>query len=369
MRKLIACILLCGCASQGMPPGGPPDMAAPVLLLVSPDSGKTMVKTGATSVFRFDEVVTERPAGATTLGDLFVVSPRQGVPTVSWHREEIHVKPRKGWLPNTTYTVTMLPGIADLRGNIRNKPVTTYFSTGTRVDSGAIAGAVYDLVTSSAAGGAVVEARAGTDTTIAWITRTDSAGVFRLAHLPKKPFLVRAYLDKNKNFGADADEPVDTTTVAAADSALPVNFFLMLRDSVSPRMVSASLSDSVTLAVMFDRPTDSASATTAANYTLTGSDSSVIPILSVRPPVRDSLHKRPPTTRPMPLYGVTLSLGRPLAPKVQYRLRAVGIRGMLGQTLPSELPVSAAGAQSPDRRPPTPTNLPGGAVPIPIKRD
>ena len=59
---------------------------------------------------------------------------------------------------------------------------------------------------------------------------------------------------------------------------------------------------------------------------------------------------------------------RPLAPKVQYRLRAVGIRGMLGQTLPSELPVSAAGAQ-PDRRPPTPTKLPSGAVPIPIKRD
>ncbi|MDQ6717671.1 MAG: Ig-like domain-containing protein [Gemmatimonadota bacterium] len=369
MRKLIACIFLCGCASQGMPPGGPPDTQAPTLLLISPDSGRTMVKTGATARFRFDEVVSERPAGATTLGDLFVVSPRQGVPNVSWHREEIHVKPRKGWLPNTTYSVTMLPGIADLRGNVRNTPVTTYFSTGPRVDSGAIAGSVYVLLTSSAAGGAIVEARAGTDSTVAWITRTDSAGGFRLEHLPKKKFAVRAYLDKNRNFGADADEPSDTATVAAVDSAVPINLFVVLRDSIAPKMAAVSLTDSVTLAVTFDRAADSASATTIANYTLSASDSSVIGILSVRPPVRDSLHKRPPTTRPLPLNSVTLSLAHPLGAKVQYRLRAVGIRGLLGQTLPSELPLSAAGAQPPDKRPPTPTNLPSGAVPLPIKRD
>lgn len=369
MRKLIACVFLCGCASQGMPPGGPPDTEAPTLLLVSPDSGRTMVKTGTTALFRFDEVVSERPSGATTLGDLFVVSPRQGVPNVSWHREEIHVKPRKGWLPNTTYTVTMLAGIADLRGNVRNKSATTYFSTGPRVDNGAIAGSVYDLLGGSVAGGAVVEARAGTDTTVAWITRTDSAGGFRLAHLPKKPFSVRAYLDKNRNFGADADEPFDTATVAAADSAIPVNFFVVLRDSIAPRMVSVTTTDSVTLAVTFDRPTDSASAATVGNYSLSGSDSSLIPLVSVRPPARDSLHKRPPTTRPMPLISVTLTLSRPLAAKVQYRLRAVGIRGLLGQTAPSEATVTTAAPPQPDRRPPTPTNLPGGAVPLPIKHD
>jgi len=103
-------------------------------------------------------VVTERPQGVTNLGDLFVVSPRQGAPNVSWHREEISVKPRKGWLPNTTYTVTMLPGIADLRGNVRNTGAATFFSTGPAIDNGAIVGSVYDLVTGATVAGALVEA-------------------------------------------------------------------------------------------------------------------------------------------------------------------------------------------------------------------
>ncbi len=101
MRKLIACLALCGCASQGVPPGGPPDSQAPKLVAVTPDSGARGVK-GGSAVFQFDEVVSERPPGVTTLGDLFFVSPRHGVPNVAWHREAIKLKPRRGWLPNTT---------------------------------------------------------------------------------------------------------------------------------------------------------------------------------------------------------------------------------------------------------------------------
>jgi hypothetical protein len=233
-----------------------------------------------------------------------------------------------------------------------------------------VTGTVYDLITGLPANGAVVEARTGNDSTISWLVRADTSGVFRLAHLPAKPFLLRAYLDRNKNFGADPDEPVDTATVALPDSAR-ANFFVAVRDSSPPRLSSALATDSVTVAISFDRPGDSASVITAANYTITASDSTTIPIAAVVVPPRDTTRKRPVTTRSLPLGGATLKLGARLSPKKTYHIRATGIRGLLGQTMPSEIQINAA--TPPATRvptiPPPPSTLPGGAVPIPIKHE
>ena len=63
-----------GCASQAMPPGGPPDLAPPVLVTVSPESGAVLVSPKAVT-FRFDEVVSERPRGAPSLDQLVLISP------------------------------------------------------------------------------------------------------------------------------------------------------------------------------------------------------------------------------------------------------------------------------------------------------
>ena len=367
MRKLIICLGAVACASQGAPPGGPPDTQAPQLLSVSPDSGTVSVKTKAV-VFRFDEVISERPPAATTLGDLFIVSPRQGAPNVAWHRSEVDVKPRKGWLPNTTYTVTLLPGVADLRGNVRNTGASTFFSTGPAVDRSTISGTVYDLLSGLPATGAIIEARSMSDTTVSWITRADTTGAYRLTHLPARAFSLRADIDRNKNFGADPDDPVDTLG-ATASEILTADFFVAVRDSVAPRLASAVASDSVTLTVAFDRPADSTSATDRANYFVTGSDSSAVPIASVHASPRDTTRKRPATARALPVGGVTIELSAPLAAKKSYRLRAIGIRGMLGQSAPSEAAVSPRPAAAPLPKSPLPLNLPGGAVPMPIKHD
>jgi hypothetical protein len=370
MRKLIAVVALCGCASQGAPPGGPPDTQAPKIVRITPDSGTTGVKGGSV-IFRFDEVVSERPAGSTTLGDLFVVSPRQGVPNVAWHREEVRVKPRRGWLPNTTYTVTQLPGIGDLRGNVKNTRASTFFSTGTGIDEASISGSVYDLLSGAPAPDALIEARTGADTTVSWVSTADSLGAFRLAHLPVKPFSMRAYVDGNHNFGLDPDEPYDTATVSAGDSASAV-FFLVVRDSVAPRLTSAVATDSVSISATFDRPSDSASALDPATYTVIGTDSAKIPILSVKLPPSDTTRARVKSNRPMPVVSVRITLATPLPEKKVFRLRATGIRGLLRQTLPTEIVIaSPAASTAPGRRtpPPPPSNLPGGAVPIPIKHD
>lgn len=370
MRKLIALFALCGCASQGIPPGGPPDTQAPKIVGITPDSGATRVKGGSV-VFRFDEVVSERPSGATTLGDVFVVSPRHGVPNVSWHRAEVRVKPRRGWLPNTTYTVTQLPGIGDLRGNVKNTRSSTFFSTGAVIDNASISGSVYDLLSGAPTAGSLIEARTGADTTVSWVATADSLGAFRLAHLPAKSFSVRAYVDRNHNFGLDPDEAYDTATVSSGDSA-SANFFLVVRDSVAPRLTSAIATDSVSITATFDRPSDSASALDPAAYTVIGTDSAKIPILSVKLPPRDTTRARIKLNRPMPAISVRITLASPLPEKKVFRLRAIGIRGLLGKTLPTEIVITPPAANTaPGRRPvpPPPSNLPGGAVPIPIKHE
>jgi len=143
LRRLIAAALLAtGCASPGIPPGGPPDVAAPELVKITPDTGSVGVKPKDV-VFQFDEVVAERP-GAATLSDLFLISPRDGVPDASWHRSAIAVKPSRGWRANTPYTVIMMKGVADLRGNIRKTGATTFFSTGPTIPRTRITGTVFD---------------------------------------------------------------------------------------------------------------------------------------------------------------------------------------------------------------------------------
>src|SRR4029079_5166222 len=126
--------LTIACASPGMPPGGPADTEAPQIVKIVPDSAKTGTSPKEV-IFRFDEVVSERPAGATSLAGLFLISPTDGQPRVDWHRDEISVRPRRRWRENTAYTITLLPGLADLRGNARNTGAMTMFSTGAAIPS------------------------------------------------------------------------------------------------------------------------------------------------------------------------------------------------------------------------------------------
>ena len=117
MRRLIALAALAGaaCASQGVPPGAPPDALPPELVAIVPDTG-AVGKPPKNTEFRFNEVVAERPRTGPSLAALVIVSPRDGEPRVRWKRDRILVRPRHGWRPNTVYTVTLLPGLTDLRG-------------------------------------------------------------------------------------------------------------------------------------------------------------------------------------------------------------------------------------------------------------
>lgn len=241
------------CASPGMPPGGPTDKFAPELVKVSPDSGATNLTKLREVVFRFDEVVSERPRGAATLDAIVTISPSDGGINVDWRREAIAIRPKKGWRPNTAYTVTILPGLSDLATNATTEPIELQFSTGSSIPSRQIRGAVFDWVAQKVAVGGRVEATIGTDTTLRWIARVDSAGYFQLKSLPEGVLHLRAYLDANNNRVLDRTEKWDTATVATADS-LPREIYLFEHDSLGPSLGEITRSDSMALKVKFTRP-------------------------------------------------------------------------------------------------------------------
>ena len=377
------------CASPGMPPGGPPDVAAPQIVKIIPDSGTAGVSPKEI-VFRFDEVVSERPPAATTLEDLFLISPRDGTPNVSWHRSAITVRPRRGWRPNTPYTVIMLPGIADIRGNVRNTGATTFFSTGKTIPRTRIAGNVFDWVAGSPAKGALVESFVAPDSLHPYIALVDSNGSFAIEHLPPARYTVRAFADLNKNFGIDPGEQWDSISVNLTDTAR-TTLLMFAHDTLPPRIREVTAIDSVTLRVGFDRPIDPSQTPSAANFAVIGPDSVRVPIVSAGPPVKDTsaapVTPAPPAPqaasprapprrdtvtvakplmpRPSPIAEAVIKLQRPLAPKTTYRVRAIGIRGLLGHTGDSERPYTTPAP------PPPPTPKPPVTPPVtpPVKNN
>ena len=383
LRRLIAVALLgLACASPGMPPGGPPDVAAPQLLAITPDSGALGVKPKEV-LFQFDEVVSERPPSVTTLADLFLISPRNGVPSASWHRDAIGVKPSNGWRPNTAYTIIMQRGIADIRGNVRNTGAVTFFSTGNNIPRTRITGNVFDWVSGSPATGALVESFVPPDSVRAYIAVADSSGAFVMEHLPPARYTIRAYIDRNKNQGIDPSEPWDSASIVLTDSARS-DLLVFTHDTIAPRIRDVAATDSVTLQVTFDKPVDPAQTLSAGNFAVIGPDSAPLPIVSAGPPAKDTIAApnpaagvpRPPSRaparpatdtvarpkpvmpRPIPISAAVIKLQRPLVPKTAYRVRAIGIRGLLGRVGDSERVYTMPAPPAPPKPAAAPTTNP-----------
>jgi hypothetical protein len=388
---------LAGCASPGLPPGGPERHTPPVITRTQPDTNSVGVR-GKEFVIHFDEVVSEHPANATSLNDLVLISPRNSAPVVDWHRSSLSIRPRKGWRPNTTYTVTLLPGISDLRGNVRTTQTVVTFSTGASIPATGIHGTLFDWTTGIPANTGMVEATVVGDTSLAYIAASDSVGHYSMIGLPPAQYRLRGYLDQNRNRALDPSEAFDTTHVYLADS-LNVELLAFAHDSTGPKLGSVVVVDSVTLRAIFDTPLDPRIPLTPAGFTLTGPDSARIPVVSVAPVKQDTTRAAPPLrpvsqsvipipsrqprptratmvlpkpTRPLLVRDVLIVIARPLHAGSTYRLDALNATGPTGKTASSDrsfqAPAPAPPAANPAPAKPANAKPPGIPVPHPAGR-
>jgi hypothetical protein len=421
---IVAVWCVAACASAGAPPGGPEDHAPPQILSIKPESGQVSVKPKQID-FQFDEVVAQQALGASNLSKLFLISPRDGEPDVSWHRQRITVKPHKGFRANTAYSVTMLPGLADLRGNTRKEGASIVFSTGPTVPRLGIVGTVFDWAAQRVAANAYVEAILRADTTLVYVAVADSSGHFEIGPLDGGAYIVRGLIDQNSNRVVDRNEKWDTVAVSVAGVRPVAELDAIERDSTPPLLASVSVDDSVTIHIAFDKYLDPAlplqpalvdlkaadssgvqvdrvqwataydAAKKARDSTLRAADTSAAragaqpnpptPVQPPRPPVGvPGARPAPPPAKPKApppekTVVVTLSPTTRLTPGKSYRVTTRGFRNLVGhageQTRPFQVPIpkpprdstkkdSTARARPDSTRPPPPGTRPPGAMPL-----
>jgi hypothetical protein len=246
---------------------------------VAPESG-TVNFRGRAVEFRFDEVINERGTGAAELRNLVLISPRQGAPRVSSNRTGVAIRPRSGWRPNTAYTVTLLPGVADLRGNTSRATRSVTISTGPAIPEFALRGRVFDWMAERPAPRAVVEAVSRQDTTLVYVAAADSSGAFVVGPLPDGAYTLRAFLDQNNNRAFDRSELWDSLTARPPRPGVVTMLELRaaVRDTLPPRITAVTITDSTTLSIEFDRPLDPGQPMVPALFAVQRADSTPVPI-------------------------------------------------------------------------------------------
>jgi hypothetical protein len=280
LARLAGTVAVAACANRGGlgPPGGPVDTLPPRVTAVTPESASVSQRAGAVT-FHFSKVVNDAPARG-ALSQYFLISPTDGEPRVNWHRDRIEVRPRHGFRPNTAYSVSLLPGLADVRGHAMKEGATTLFSTGASFPRFGIVGSIFDWPAERPATGALVEAISRPDSTV-YLAAADSLGQYTLGPFGQGRYTLLGFIDRNNNRVLDPSEPWDSTTVLITTSRPVLELLAITRDTVGPRISAAAREDSVTLRITFDRAIDPGMTLAPELFRLQRADSTEVPIARV----------------------------------------------------------------------------------------
>lgn len=258
LTPIAGLLLLAACASLGPPPGSPPRLVPPAIILMSPDSGAILPAFSGDAVIQFDEVIDEMAQGSAApgsvggLGKQIVLSPVAGPVKVSWHRSAIHIKPKEGWKPGRVYHLQLLPGIVDLHRNVLKRGQTIIFSTGPALPTASLRGVALSWVEQHTLTQGLIRAVLRPDT-IAYLTYTDSTGRFRLDGIPPGQYVVYAVNDQNSNRARDLREAWDSTLVTL-DSSASTTLWSFVHDTVGPRLRAPEPVDSLSFKLTFTAP-------------------------------------------------------------------------------------------------------------------
>ena len=360
---------------------------------MTPDSGAVNVRARSV-VFTFDAVISDRA----DLDKLFLLSPQDGRPRVYWHRNRVEIRPRKGFRPNTSYSLSLLPGLSDLRSNTTKTGRTIIFTTGPTFPPYSVFGRVFDWMNERPTPQALVEVIRHPDSLL-YVGIADSLGQFGVGPLDVGTYTVRGIMDNNKNRGLDSGEPWDSVSIVIGGGASPfLELLAAPRDTIPPRLLTVSTPDTLTLIASFDRPLDPDAIPGPESFKVVKADSTPLRVTKVLTHAqaeaeraardsaraardsaraaadttvrRDSAKQNavpplpPPTTarrdtgrlaaggrvtlpppkpsRPAPPRDLTVRLDSltPMQPGSNYRVVAMNVKGLLGQRRTSERVIS-----------------------------
>jgi hypothetical protein len=233
-------------------------------------------------VFRFDEVIDERSGGG--LDRLVLLSPVPERTEINWRRQAIAVRPDGGWRPGTTYHVTLLPGVADLRGNRLTTGKTVVFTTGGPVPSSAMTVTVVDWEAGRLVPRGLLLAILLPDSLV-YVAVADSSGSVHLGAVPPGRYHVTALADGNNNRRRDGREPFDSVTLEL-DSLVERVFWTFRQDTLGPTISRATLVDSQAVRLEFSQALPPTAPESATVQVLTLPDSQPVGLRALWSPVQ-----------------------------------------------------------------------------------
>lgn len=210
-------ILLTGCASEGMPDGGPKDETGPSLIATVPVNGALNVKTNTDLLFEFSEPVNYKSVE----NSLSVFPAMENRPTVKISRNKVRILLGERLKENTTYIFSFGRKIEDYQGNKTEGETKIAFSTGDIMDRSLVTGHLFGYQETKATAYILFYNRnqKGPDSLIYYqpdyYTSVDNEGNFRASNLAAGKYAMVAYPGSFKDFPRYNEE--DQTAVGFTD--------------------------------------------------------------------------------------------------------------------------------------------------------
>ncbi len=273
---LLTCLpfLFSRCAVEQAPGGGPEDKRPPEIVFTFPAADSTSISPGKIEI-EFSE-----PVDKTSVEKAVFVSPFQMNPLkFKWKKKRLTITLGDSLLDSTTYVISIGSSAKDIRNNQMRRSYTWAFSTGEKIDNGAVEGRLFGQEAPS--GIYVWGFRLTGQDTLGptyqfpqYVTQTGEDGSFRLAYL--SPGIYRLFLIKDVNGDKDYWPESDMIGIPQKDVVLDgdsaftggLNYLLSKVDTTGPRMISAIPDHNRRVQLKFTELPDSAERRNISNYSI-----------------------------------------------------------------------------------------------------
>lgn len=261
----ICCLALStSCAVRQAPDGGPADKTAPALLSSFPAADSVNISNIEYIELKFDEAIKR----STVRGEIWLLPELPEPPEMEWKGDRtIRIRLKSSLLANQTYILTIGTGLQDLRNNNLTAPIVVPFSTGDRIDRGAIYGKVYSEKPEGVYIYAYPWSDSLADTAIVnrkprYYTQVAADGNFIINYL--KTGIYRLFALNDQNGDGRYSFQIDEIGLPSADITLdsfttkggPQNFRLFREDSLAPGLLRAKRINRRQLDLFFDELLD-----------------------------------------------------------------------------------------------------------------
>jgi hypothetical protein len=244
------------------PPGGEVDKVPPTIVYSYPENGAINFTENEIEI-GFSEYVNKR-----NMSEAFFISPLiEGQPNYSWTNKTVYIQLPDSLKDNTTYSIIIGTEITDANNNNKMvEPFTLTFSTGSKIDSGSIAGRVY----ADKADGTLIFAYKVDSlmpniykTKPFYLSQINEKGNFKFSGLGDGEYLLYAVKDEFKdlvyNIGNDLlGIPFSKTVISQNKrNVIGVNYLLQKEDTLAPNISNVTMTDRNHIITEFSEALDS----------------------------------------------------------------------------------------------------------------